>query len=90
MSQSSIVDLSHLQPVQQEDIQALLDPELFQEKPGFTTLVQHKVLKLKQEIELILELGIIETSTSEWRSSIVLVPKKDGSTNVLHWLQVPK
>lgn len=93
------VALSHLQHSQQEDIRPLLDPKLFQEKPGFTTLVQHKVHlrenapprrkfyriperlvpQLKKEIELMLELGIIETSTSEWCSPIVLVPKKDGS-----------
>lgn len=88
------VVLSRLQPSQQKDIGPLLDPGLFQEKPGFTTLVQHKVHlreeapprrqfnripewlvpQLKREIELMLELGIIETSTSEWCSPVVLVP----------------
>lgn len=98
-SEPTSADVSHLQPAQQREIKALLDPELFQEKPGFTTLVQHKVhLKgeaaprrksyriperlvpeFKKEIELMLQLGIIETSTSEWCSPVVLVPKKDGS-----------
>ncbi|KAJ0044064.1 hypothetical protein NL108_006172 [Boleophthalmus pectinirostris] len=93
------VDLSHLSSPQQEDIQPLLDPSLFQETPGFTSLVQHKIrLKkdapvrqrsyriperlvpvLQKEIKLMLELGIIEVSSSEWCSPIVLVPKKDGS-----------
>lgn len=98
-TEASSVTLSHLQPSQQEDIRPLLDPDLFQEKPGFTTLVQHKihlkddaiphrkfyriperlVPQLKKEIELMLELGIIEVSVSEWCSPVVLVPKKDGS-----------
>lgn len=34
---------------------------------------------LQKEIKLMLELGIIEVSCSEWCSPIVLVPKKDGS-----------
>lgn len=100
---SKQLDLSHLRPDQQREIGALLDPELFQEKPGFTTMVRHKVHlkedatprrksyriperlvgKLKKEIDLMLQLGIIEVSTSEWCSPIVLVPKKDGS-QILH------
>ncbi|XP_047219374.1 uncharacterized protein LOC124867136 [Girardinichthys multiradiatus] len=35
--------------------------------------------ELKKEINFMLELGIIEISTSEWCSPVVLVPKKDGS-----------
>lgn len=34
---------------------------------------------LKEEIELMLSLGIIETSYSDWCNPIVLVPKKDGT-----------
>ncbi|XP_014912289.1 uncharacterized protein LOC106962397 [Poecilia latipinna] len=34
---------------------------------------------LKEEIELMLSLGIIETSHSDWCNPIVLVPKKDGT-----------
>lgn len=34
---------------------------------------------LQKEIKLMLELGIIEVSCSEWCSPIVLVPKKDGT-----------
>lgn len=46
--ESSPVDLSHLSASQQADVVPLLDPELFKEKPGFTTLVQHKI-RLKKE-----------------------------------------
>ncbi|CAL9691326.1 unnamed protein product [Knipowitschia caucasica] len=94
-----VVDLSHLSPCQQEQVQPLLDPALFQETPGFTSLVQHKIrLKkdapvrqrsyriperlvpvLQKEIRFMLELGIIEVSSSAWCSPIVLVPKKDES-----------
>jgi len=97
--QSSPIDVSHLSVSQQEEVIPLLDPELFRDTPGFTTLVQHKIrLKkdapvrqksyriperlvsvLKKEIKLMLELGIIEVSSSEWCSPVVLVPKKDGS-----------
>lgn len=33
---------------------------------------------LKQEVQVMLEMGIIEPSHSEWCSPVVLVPKKDG------------
>ncbi|KAL1269230.1 hypothetical protein QQF64_031519 [Cirrhinus molitorella] len=37
------------------------------------------LLTMKQEIETMLELGVIEQSSSEWNNPIVLVPKKDGT-----------
>ena len=93
------MDLSHLSQAQQKDVRPLLNPELFRETPGFTSLVQHKIRlkedapaqqrsyriperlvpELKKEIKLMLEMGIIEVSRSEWCSPVVLVPKKDGS-----------
>lgn len=35
--------------------------------------------RLREEVELIRSLGIIETYRSEWCNPVVLVPKKDGS-----------
>ncbi len=40
------------------------------------------VQALREEVRLIMELGVIEPSTSEWSSPIVIVPKKDGSLRV--------
>ncbi|KAL0152831.1 hypothetical protein M9458_051871 [Cirrhinus mrigala] len=37
---------------------------------------------LKEEIKMMKELGVIEPSTSEWSSPMVIVPKKDGSLRV--------
>lgn len=37
---------------------------------------------LKEEIRVMLALGVIEASESEWSSPIVIVPKKDGSLRV--------
>lgn len=37
------VDLSHLSLTQQAEVKPLLDPELFRETPGFTSLVQHRI-----------------------------------------------
>lgn len=37
------------------------------------------VLTMKQEIETMLKMEIIEPSSSEWNNPIVLVPKKDGT-----------
>ncbi|XP_029919926.1 uncharacterized protein LOC115368085 [Myripristis murdjan] len=93
------LDLSHLSLTQQQELEAIIPPDLFQEKPGTTDLVKHDIhLKdstpirqrmyripermvpvLMEEIEVMLELGVIEPSTSEWSNPVVLVIKKDGS-----------
>lgn len=43
---------------------------------------QQLVTQLRQEIEAMLELGVIEPSTSEWSSPVVIVFKKDGSLRI--------
>ncbi|XP_039862407.1 uncharacterized protein LOC120718122 [Simochromis diagramma] len=43
---------------------------------------QHLVDKLRQEVEQMLELGVIEPSCSEWCSPVVIIFKKDGSLRI--------
>ncbi len=42
-------------------------------------LPEHKKKVVQDELEAMLELGVIEESHSDWASPIVLVPKTDGS-----------
>ena len=92
------LDLAHLTPQQQRELEAIIPPGLCRETPGVTTLVEHFIpLKdstpvrqrmyriperllplLKEEVEEMLSLGVIERSHSEWSNPVVLVPKKDG------------
>ncbi len=37
---------------------------------------------LKQEVEMMLEMEVIEPSRSDWRGPVVIVPKKDGTLRV--------
>ncbi|KAK1904730.1 GLC7-interacting protein 4 [Dissostichus eleginoides] len=43
LTETGPFDVTHLTSVQQEEINALLDPELFTEQPGFTNLVHHNI-----------------------------------------------
>lgn len=43
---------------------------------------QHLVTQLRQEIDSMLDLGVIEPSMSEWCSPVVIVFKKDGSLRI--------
>ncbi|KAI2647530.1 Transposon Ty3-I Gag-Pol polyprotein [Labeo rohita] len=42
-------------------------------------LAEHKKKVVRSELEVMLEIGVIEESQSDWTSPIVLVPKMDGS-----------
>ena len=96
---STELDVSHLSKDQQSQVRALLHPEIFQEYPGRTNLIEHDIVlkpdatvrrmsyriperllvSLKKEVDLMLSLGIIQQSRSEWCNPVVLVPKKDGT-----------
>lgn len=40
----------------------------------------YRTLKsMKEEVELMILLGVIKPSTGDWSSPVVLVPRKDGS-----------
>ncbi|KAM4557416.1 uncharacterized protein V3H82_017174 [Fundulus diaphanus] len=76
----------------QQELEAIIPPDLFKEQPGATDLVEHDIrLKnstpirqrmyripekmsaaLKEEIEVMLKLGVIESSSSEWSNPVVL------------------
>ena len=95
-----VLDLDHFGEAQESQVRALCDPEMFQENPGLTNVVEHDIVlkedapvrrmsyriperlqvSLKEEVDLMLSLGVIEASKSEWCNPIVLVPKKDGTT----------
>jgi len=97
---SAGLKVDHLPEFQQQQLQSLCNPELFQAKPGQTKLVEHDIVlkedavpkrlsyriperllpALKKELDLMISLGVIEPSKSEWCSPVVLVPKKDGTT----------
>ncbi|XP_056585423.1 uncharacterized protein LOC130406867 [Triplophysa dalaica] len=42
-------------------------------------LPEHKKMVVQKELEAMLDMGVIEESSSDWASPIVLVPKTDGS-----------
>ena len=93
------MDISHLEEDQQDQVKELLDPNLFQEKPGRTTAVEHDIIlqpdaspqrrsyrvperlvgALPEELDVMLSLGVVEPSSSDWCSTVVLVPKRDGT-----------
>lgn len=43
---------------------------------------EHLLTPLKKEIEMMIQLGVIEPSISEWSSPLVIVPKKDNSLRI--------
>ena len=40
------------------------------------------MVALKEEVHTMIEMDVVEPSSSEWSSPIVIVPKKDGSLRV--------
>lgn len=96
-STTATIDLSHLEKDQRGQVTELLDSNLFTEKPGRTTAVEHDIILqpnatplrksyciperlvsvLREELDVMLSLGVIEPSSSDWCSPVVLVPKRD-------------
>ena len=94
----SSLELDHLTPRQQWELQRCIPRGVLRQEPGRTSLTQHSIRltapgpirqtcyrvpaklipALKQEVEAMLEAGVIVPSHSEWCSPVVLVPKKDG------------
>ncbi|KAK7930573.1 hypothetical protein WMY93_006968 [Mugilogobius chulae] len=58
----------------------LKDRNPFRQRPY--RIPQKLVEQLKQEIEAMLQLGVIEPSNSEWCSPVVIVYKKDGTLRI--------
>ncbi|XDV39343.1 hypothetical protein PO909_008599 [Leuciscus waleckii] len=58
----------------------LSDPTPSRQRPY--RVPERLVEPLKEEIKVMKELGVIEPSTSEWSSPMVIIPKKDGSLRV--------
>ncbi|KAI2645080.1 Transposon Ty3-I Gag-Pol polyprotein [Labeo rohita] len=89
MRDAATVMLDHLGGPQQVELQDLLHqfPALFQPRPGRTELIKHTIhltnptpsRQQPYRIPERLELGVVEPSTIEWISPLVIVPKKDGS-----------
>jgi len=95
--QFSSVSLDHLELEQRGQLSSLLVQfkDVFDDKPGRTTVVEHTIklvpgarpVKLhpeKQravntEIASLLEQGIIEETNSPWAAPILVVPKPDGT-----------
>ncbi len=58
----------------------LTDPTPMRQRPY--RVPERLVEPLREEIKMMKELGVIEPSTSEWSSPLVIVPKKDGTLRV--------
>lgn len=58
----------------------LKDPTPIRQRPY--RVPETLVSGLRDEIRIMQELGVIEASTSEWSSPIVVVPKKDGTLRI--------
>lgn len=63
-----------------EHVIRLKDRTPFRQRPY--RVPQQLVAQLRQEIESMLELGVIEPSTSEWCSPVVIVFKKNGTLRI--------
>lgn len=58
----------------------LNDPTPSRQRPY--RIPERLLTPLKKEIEMMIQLGVIEPSTSEWSSPLVIVPKKDNSLRI--------
>lgn len=89
------LDASHLSSQQQEELTQIVPPDLFQERPGFTTVVEHFIslndttpvcqyrvpehLLPSLKAEVEDMLALGVSEVSEWSNPVVLVPKKDDA-----------
>lgn len=87
---SQTVDLYHLNEGQQDQVKEtpgqtmavkhniILQPDASPQRKSYR-VPERLVGALKEELDVMLSLGVVEPSSSDWCSPVVLVPKRDGT-----------